>query len=296
MKTCKGCKQSKPDTAFQSNGEHRRATCRPCRKAARRGDFEITVDDTGLRPSSALRRILFVPDTHVPYHDRRAFALMLQAMRGWKPDIIAVLGDLADFYSVSSHAKRVDRVRTLDVEVAEVNEALSQLDALGATERHYVCGNHEERLERYLMDKAPELFNMVRIRDLFKLDDRGWHYTPYKESARIGALNLTHDVGQAGKFAFMRAMDAFQGNVVIGHTHRMGVHFEGNSKGECHVSAQFGWLGEVDKIDYMHKVAALRSWQLGFGTGTMLPDGTVFLQPIPIVNYQCVVDGVLYAS
>jgi hypothetical protein len=91
-------------------------------------------------------------------------------------------------------------------------------------------------------------------------------------------------------------MDAFQHNIVIGHTHRLGYAVEGNAQGERHVTAMFGWLGDVEQIDYMHRVKAIKDWSLGFGIGYLEPKtGTVYLVPIPIVNYTCVVEGKLYS-
>lgn len=241
-----------------------------------------------------LRRILYVPDTHVPYEDKRAWALMLKCAKSWKPDTIVILGDFGDFYAVSSHDKHPGRVRLLDEEVAAVNARLTELDALGADEKHFVSGNHEDRLERYLMCKAPELFNLVRVRDLFKLTERGWRFTPYKQHVKVGKVFVTHDTGNAGGQAHVKAMQAFQGNTAIGHTHRMGIHYEGNAKGKSHVGAMFGWLGDVEKIDYMHRIAAMRGWQLGFGTGYQEPSGVTHLNPVPIVNYKAVLEGRLY--
>ncbi len=61
------------------------------------------------------------------------------------------------------------------------------------------------------------------------------------------------------------------------------------------VSAQFGWLGDVDSIDYMHEVQAKRNWSLGFGIGYLdTSTSAVHLCPIPIVNYRCVVEGELF--
>ena len=164
-----------------------------------------------------LKRVLIVPDTHVPYEDGRAWNLMLQCARDWKPDTIVILGDFGDFYSVSSHDKRPDRVRLLDDEVASINVRLTELDGLNASEKYFIAGNHEDRLERYLTQKAPELFNLVKVRDLFKLDSRGWKYTPYKSSLKLGKVNFTHDCGNAGAQAHMKALATFQHNVVIGH-------------------------------------------------------------------------------
>lgn len=240
---------------------------------------------------ATLERILFIPDVHRPYHDERAWRLMLKAARGFRPHRLVVLGDFGDFYATSSHDKNPNRRRNLEYEVASMNEGLDELDALGAQRRHFLAGNHEDRLERYLMQRAPELFNMVRVPELLRLRARGWTYTPYKQHLRIGRLYATHEVGNAGADAHLRARAAFEGNVVIGHTHRMAVHYSGNAKGTPHVGAMFGWLGDVATIDYAHRVQALRDWQLGFGIGFMDRKGIVRLQACPIVGYEVLVDG-----
>lgn len=219
---------------------------------------------------------------------------MLGAMKWWKPDALNVLGDFADFYSVSAHSKSPDRANVLEGELAAVNYALDKLDALGAKEKHFVAGNHEDRLTRYLQDKAPELFGIVSIPELFKLKSRGWTYTPYKQSRKQGEISITHDCGGAGANAHVKAGDTFQGNVVIGHVHRMAVTYSGNALGKTHVAASFGWLGDVEAIDYMHRVSALRSWNLGFGIGYQEASGVVHLQAVPIIDYSLVLEGRLF--
>jgi hypothetical protein len=157
-----------------------------------------------------------------------------------------------------------------------------------------VSGNHEDRLERYLRDKAPELFNFISIPKILELKEKGFKYTPYKETFRIGKLNVTHDCGKAGRVAHLQSLDTFQHNIVIGHTHRLGYAVEGNAQGERHVSAMFGWLGDVQEIDYMHKVSAIKSWSLGFGIGYLNPKtGVVYLIPVPIINGTCLIEGQL---
>lgn len=241
-----------------------------------------------------MKRILFIPDSHHPYADKRAWNLMLKAAKAFKPDVINIQGDFADFYAVSSHSKNPNRARNLEFEVNATNKALDQVDALKAKKKIYVAGNHEDRLERYLQDKAPELFNVVRIPDLLKLKERGWQYVSYKSDTRIGKLYTTHDTGCAGRNAVFRNGDAYQHNVVTGHTHRLAYVVEGNAKGEAHVSASFGWLGDIKTVDYMQRISAARNWALGFGVGFMEPNGIVHVTPVPIVNYSCVVLGNLY--
>lgn len=237
------------------------------------------------------KRILFIPDTHRPYHDARAWALMLKAARSFVPNIVVVLGDFADCYSVSAHDKSPARKESFEDEVADANVGLDEIEASTPTaERYFVAGNHEHRLDRFLMTNAPAVFSMLKIEKLLRLKERGWHYTPYQRALKLGKLYVTHDEGTAGPQAHERARASFEGNVVIGHTHRMSVGYRGNAKGTAHVGAMFGWLGDLSKIDYMHRVRA-QQWQLGFGVGHMLSSGVVHLQPVPIVDGSCVVAG-----
>lgn len=243
-----------------------------------------------------LRRVLFVPDTHRPYHDKRAWALLLKAAEAFKPDVIVVLGDFADFYAVSDHDKNPNRIRLLDLEIEDVNTGLDQLDELGASEKVFVKGNHENRLERYLIRRAPELFNMVKVEDLFQLKDRGWKCVEYRDHAKIGKISVTHDVGSAGPYADHRVVADFQGNVAIGHTHMIGYCVVGSARGDTHVGAMFGWLGDIKQVDYMHRIKAMRGWALGFGVGYMEENGNTHLRPCPIVNYSVVIDGKLFKA
>jgi predicted phosphodiesterase len=248
--------------------------------------------DLHLAPGTTTERVLIIPDCHHPYHDKKAWALLLKAARVFKPDIIIILGDFADFYAVSSHSKNPNRVRNLEAEVAAVNDALDELDTIGAARKVFVSGNHCDRLERYLMDRAPELFNMVSVRDLFELPKRGWSFVPYKRHAKIGHLYVTHDTNRAGRYAHYQSQADFGGaNVVIGHTHRLGYMVEGSAQGQPHVSAMFGWLGDFDQVDYMHQVRARRDWSHGFGLGYLQPDGCVHLTPVPIINGKVVIEG-----
>ena len=239
-----------------------------------------------------LEKILFVPDTHVPYHDKEAFKLMLKAGKIFKPDHTIILGDFADFYGVSSHSKDPNRALKLKEEIEATKEALDQVRAIGAKNNVFVSGNHEDRLERYLRDKAPELFNFISIPKILELKEKGFSYTPYKRAYKIGKLNITHDTGVAGRFAHYKALDTFQHNIIIGHTHRLGYAVEGNAQGERHITAMFGWLGDVEEIDYMNQVKARKEWSLGFGLGYLNPKtGVVYLVPVPIINGTVLIEG-----
>lgn len=244
-----------------------------------------------------LERILFIPDTHVPYHDKRAFALMLKAMKDFKPNHTIVMGDFLDNYSVSSHSKDPNRSLKLEEEVNETIHELKKVKALGAKNNVFIGGNHEDRLERYLMQKAPELYNIISTEKILKLDELGFEYVPYKHHYKIGKINVTHDTGTAGRTAHQKALDSFQDNILIGHTHRLAYIVEGDAKGTKHVSAMLGWLGDVEGIDYMNKYKVQKDWCLAFGIGYLdTATGNVYVVPVPIINYTCLVEGKLYKN
>ena len=242
-----------------------------------------------LKTKSSLKKILFIPDQHFPYNDKKYWNLLMKVAKEVKFNIIAIMGDFLDCYSVSDYSKDPQRKSRLKDEVKSAKVALRELEALKAERYLYIEGNHEDRVWRLIKSKAPEFDGLVSIERLLDLDK--WEYTPYMNHTTIGKLNLTHDVGHAGKYAAFQTLDAFQDNVGFGHTHRLAVVYQGNVKGVPHVCANFGWGGDVSKIDYMHQAKAKKDWMLGFGVGYLEPNGIVHLQVVPVVKYKCVVDG-----
>jgi predicted phosphodiesterase len=245
--------------------------------------------------ANTLQPILIVPDTHAPYHDQRAWDLMLKAARALKPHTVIHMGDLADFYAVSSHSKDPQRALQLKDELEVAKRLRADLDALKPVRKVFIEGNHCDRLTRYLRDRAPELHELIDVRQLLELTDNAWEFVPYKDYIQIGHVYFTHDTGNSGSYTTKRAMDAFQHSVVIGHHHSMAYIVEGDATGKHMVAAQFGWLGDENNADYMQRVKARRKWSLGFGIGYHDPrSGYIYLQPVPIVDYTCCVGGKLF--
>lgn len=242
-----------------------------------------------------LERVLFIPDVHIPYHDVRAVDLMLSAMEDWKPDRVVIGGDFVDFYAVSSHDKNPMRRNRLADEISEAVDMMWRIKKLGATQHTYICGNHEDRLTRYLMQKAPELYDLLNIQSVLKLENLGFDFVPYKQHTQVGKLYTTHDTGKAGPNAHKQALDAFGHSVLINHTHRFGLIIQGDITGERRIGVMLGWLGDLNKVEYMHNINATKDWQLGFGLGYRdRKTDIVYVVPTPIINYTCMVEGKLY--
>jgi Icc-related predicted phosphoesterase len=239
-----------------------------------------------------MKKVLFIPDTHVPYHDVKKFKLMIRAAKAFKPEILIIGGDFADFYQVSSHSKDPSRRITMKGELEAVHLALHQLNEIpGVKRKIYIAGNHEDRFDRYIASRASELSGLINIQNALKLGELGWEYVPYKSHFELGKLFVTHDCGDAGADAHRKAQATFAGNVVINHTHRIGYTVVGNAQGKPHVGAMFGWLGDTEQVDYMHKVKVSTMWAHGFGIGYVRDNGIVHLFPVPIVADSVVIEG-----
>ncbi len=245
----------------------------------------------------AIQRVLIIPDSHVPYHDVRAWELLLRVAKDFKPQHTIVLGDFGDCYQVSSHDKDPKRATMMDEEVEAVNAELRRLEAaVKGSKKVFIEGNHEFRVIRYLQQKAPELINIISIPKLFKLHEHGWKHVPYRSSHKHGHMYYTHDVGASGKGAAAKSATALGRNVVIGHVHRAEMVVQGTLDGERHVGFSFGWLGDKEQIDYMQRDKVSKDWTLGFGVGyfdTETQFTTMSFVPI-LPGYHCVLHGKKY--
>jgi hypothetical protein len=247
--------------------------------------------------SVTLEPMLIVPDVHRPYHSKVGWDLLMQVGRFLRPKHLIVMGDFADFYSCSSHDKDPARANRLEDELADVDEGLNDLDSLGAEHKEYVEGNHENRLWRQIIKHSPSLAGLVSTEKLLKLKERGWAFTSYKRHTSLGSVHYTHDVGSSGRNATFKVLDTFQHSAVSAHAHRMQYVVEGNAVGEVKLSAMFGWLGDVDAVDYMSAARAKKDWCLGFGTGYYDPaSGDSYLVPVPVVEKTVCVNGRLFRS
>lgn len=222
-------------------------------------------------------------------------SVLFSAAKVWKPHILVILGDWADFASVSMHEP--DDVKHVMLE-DEADIARWTLDFLvdvcgpQLERRIFVEGNHEQRLSRYIARRAPALWDSLDVRNLLGLGSP-WEFVPYRSSIRLGRLHITHDTGKAGRTAHRQSAAAHLGSTVIGHTHRMAYDVTGTFDGMPYLAAMFGWLGDRKLAgSYTHEANAAE-WAHGFGTGLMLPDGIVHVQPVPIIDGRAVVGGIL---
>jgi hypothetical protein len=179
-----------------------------------------------------------------------------------------ILGDFADFYWVSNHPKDPRVCASLLDEVDEVNKILDWMDQhFPRAQKVYLEGNHEFRLERYLVSTAPALFGVTDLRFLLKLNQRpNWKFVPYgpNQAHRVLGSNLVARHTPLASNAKQAAMKAGC-SLVYGHIHRSESAHAVGLLGQTHQAFSPGWLGDQRYVEVFGYVRDHHQWQLGFG-------------------------------
>lgn len=110
--------------------------------------------------------IIVASDIHIPFQDQLAVKAFLTYCAKKQPEAIVLNGDVLDMFMLSRFTKGEGR-NPLE-EITECRQLLESLRALCPNALiYYVIGNHETRLERYVLNKAPELASLVE--DVFSI-------------------------------------------------------------------------------------------------------------------------------
>jgi len=217
---------------------------RPELKVETKIDLTKAISDTAINPAEIIdipkplyendrkpykltgyKRIGIICDVHFPYHDYTALKTALRKLYEYEIDTLILNGDIVDFYSVSFWERKPDR-RNLNLERELVLKALDRIRKIFPDAKIiYKEGNHEERLERYLMRKAPELYEVeeLKVENFLKLSDFGIEYVKDKRRIEAGELDIIHG-HEYRSFASVNIAISFLRkafrNVLLGHFHR----------------------------------------------------------------------------
>ncbi len=199
------------------------------------------------------RRILCLYDVHVPYHSVDALSAAIQYGLDMRADTVFLGGDFLDFYSLSTFEKDPRR-RGFKEELEMGRNVLEVLrQNFPAARFFYMLGNHEERFERYMKVKAPELLDVEqwRLEHLLNFDAIRCELIDGKRVAKAGRLNLVHghEFGRGGASSpvnparglYMRS----KASAMCGHHHQTSEHTEPNIDGQVATTWSVGCLCEL---------------------------------------------------
>lgn len=206
---------------------------------------------------------------HVPHHDPKAVALLLAFLRWYRPTKVDLMGDIADFYAVSSHEKSPWGELEFQREIGETRAFLGAVrKACPKAAIRFMGGNHEDRLRRYLWGQSPALAGMegLTVESLFGLKELGVKWSPYQRPQRQGSLAVEHgDVVSRNSGATALAMATRRGTSgASAHSHRQSLVCR--TDGDRTVDwVEVGTLARMDP-EY---VIGTPNWQQGFACGSM---------------------------
>ena len=130
-------------------------------------------------------------DVHCPFEDKSVCRMALAFIREHRPATVHLLGDIADFYSVSRFVKDPSRKEDLQADLDTTRAFLAKVrDAAPAARIVYSEGNHEFRLRRYLASEAKALAMLrdLRLERLLDFESLKIRFQPQDRPYRVGSL------------------------------------------------------------------------------------------------------------
>lgn len=167
-------------------------------------------------------------DTHFPEHDETSTALMLKALRHYRPDLAVCTGDLLDCKSFSTYAPDGTDVSPFEHEVKMANVFLDAVQE-SAQRTVLIEGNHENRITRFACSGragaaahsliAPRRLLMENRRNIIYIG-YGANEHQYPHYAITKRLMAVHGWSICAN-ATRKHLDIGRGvSVIHGHTHR----------------------------------------------------------------------------
>lgn len=172
-------------------------------------------------------------DLHIPFHSRRAVDLTITALTDTKPDEIILNGDVADCFAVSRFIKLPEHMHQASFQ-SEVDGVAELFKTLRSTfpdaKITWIFGNHEYRLDCYLIQKAPELYGLrgLSLAEQCGALDCGISivYSKTRESSiQVGQRLLIGHFDKISKHAGQTArllLEQKGVSLIQGHSHRLG--------------------------------------------------------------------------
>lgn len=243
-------------------------------------DFEIP---------KQFKKALVISDLHIPYHDLKALDIALEYGYNKSVDCVIINGDLLDFVTISKYLSKPNAPRMIE-SVEAGKSVLTYIKKSLGCKIFFHEGNHDKRVENYLINKAPEFWGLpiIKLENLLDKARIGFDFIINERVMNFGDLTIAHGNHIVrGVFAPVNpARGAFikaNHNILIGHCHRTSEHIESDIKGKIRGAWSIGHLTTC-KPEYNPQVAKHNS---GFAVvGLIDSKGNFEVDNRKIINYK----------
>lgn len=225
-----------------------------------------------------MKRVVIISDTQLPFENRRMVRNVIAFIGDYQPDEVYQIGDLMDYPTPSRWSKGTrEEFAQLVREHSEYGKRhfLEPLRAVYDGPVGILEGNHDERPRVYLTREAPalaEFEDVFRFSTLLDFDGFGVTYTPaFHKVGPDTVLLHGHEIKGMSQIAGTTAYNHSKkagANVVMGHTHRLGIRWERFGNATTGYTTRWGFevghLMDMSKAGYLG-AGGVANWQAGFG-------------------------------
>lgn len=194
-------------------------------------------------------RVLILSDIHIPFHVPRVLEAAVNAGRDEGARTVILNGDVLDCHAVSRYPHDGTAL-TYRQELEYGRQFLAWLrQRMPKARIVFKDGNHDERLEKYVLANAPALFGVedVTLASLLRLKELGIEHVGDQRVIHLGKLRVIHGHEYGGgvsapvnpaRWLMTRARKP----AVMGHMHQRSEHAESDIDGTQIVTWSTGCL------------------------------------------------------
>lgn len=202
--------------------------------------------------------VIIGSDVHIPFHDNKALDAFGKYCEELQPAAIVLNGDVLDFYKLSRFVK--GEGRNPYEEITCCQEFLKELRcSCPNSEIFYVIGNHETRLQTYVLNNAPHLASLVEdVFTIIKTTD--YDVKGCSEVIINDNFVCTHGklLGNKAGLSAIKEIEKHYMSGASGHTHRLAKFITRKAK------RKFVWLETGCLCDLNPEYVQDPDWQQGF--------------------------------
>lgn len=251
-------------------------------------------------------------------HDRRAMMVALKLIRYLNPDRVIMLGDNLDLAEMSTkYLTTPDFYFTTQAALVELSWWLAEIRFINDnTKIDYIGGNHENRLNKYLNEKALSMYGLkavnnlkgppaMSIENLLSLDNMDIEYHQYP-SGRVAINNnlicIHGEVAKGGSGSTVsEVVKSARVSTIQGHIHRHEVAtkttWDAKDNFHMYTAASFGCLCKIDPgavPGMLHR----QNWQQGIGVVWYEEDGAeqFRMEFVPIIDGRAIYGDDIFES